>query len=446
MPHLKSSQVLLVLPFLLFNCFILQSRSWSINSHHRLNVVIIDSQAKRQKQQQTQSPLINFSLRTGTKETIFRRHSSLSSLHHVHNDHGSADDDNGDSRNSFNKKDSFCISSREKTRSRRQVFKHSFQSALAVIATTSIKPFIHPSFAKEVQNGKGELFEINDPDTYSALVYVPSAARKQQQNNENNKNDNPPNAIKKQYPTILLLHGAGKNTEPIWNLANPNGEHAGLIPSLLNSSPSETSSIVKGSAPSDLFENFIVIAPYSYKKQSFYEEPRSKILQFVKWACSSTSTSSNSNPGNDETIIGDLIDKKRLFLFGFSDGATLGVELMTTNYFAGGIFASYGFTGTLPSLALERLKGKPMWIFHSKDDVIFPVECSDRLVRALRAVNGEELNGKYSSDGGNDGQRILIRYTRFERDQEGFTGSVRGHSTGISASKDKEVYQWLLNL
>ena len=117
-----------------------------------------------------------------------------------------------------------------------------------------------------------------------------------------------------------------------------------------------------------------------------------------------------------------------------SDGATLGVELMTTRFFAGGVFAAYGFTGKLPSLALERLKGQPMWIFHSADDVIFPVACSDRLVSELRKVNDQQE------------QNQIVRYSRFNKDQEGFTGAVRGHSTGITASKDKEVYRWLLSL
>lgn len=103
---------------------------------------------------------------------------------------------------------------------------------------------------------------------------------------------------------------------------------------------------------------------------------------------------------------------------------------MTTNTFQAGIFAAYGFTGKLPKLALERLQGKPMWIFHSADDVIFPVECSDRLVKALRDVNNGDI----------------IKYSRFDYDQEGFTGSVRGHSTGITASKNPDVYKWLLSL
>ena len=135
---------------------------------------------------------------------------------------------------------------------------------------------------------------------------------------------------------------------------------------------------------------------------------------------------------------------------------------MTTNLFAGGIFAAYGFTGTLPPLALERLTNKPMWIFHSQDDVIFPVKCSDRLVHDLRLANTNSRNsGSNSSsngggnDGGNNGihgeqqqqqDEEMIRYTRFDKDPEGFTGSVRGHSTGITASRDENVYKWLLDL
>ncbi len=116
-----------------------------------------------------------------------------------------------------------------------------------------------------------------------------------------------------------------------------------------------------------------------------------------------------------------------------SDGATLGIELMTTNIFSGAIIASYGFTGTLPPLALERLKNKPIWVFHSADDVIYPIKCSDNLVNALRSVN-------------DTGGSSIVRYSRFDHDQEGFVGEVRGHSTGITASKDSEVYKWLLSI
>lgn len=95
------------------------------------------------------------------------------------------------------------------------------------------------------------------------------------------------------------------------------------------------------------------------------------------------------------------------------------------------MIAAYGFTGTLPELALKRLVGIPFWVFHSADDVIFPVACSDRLVESLRRLPCH---------------KDKIRYTRYAQDQEGFTGSVRGHSTGITASKETGIYQWMLSI
>jgi predicted esterase len=225
----------------------------------------------------------------------------------------------------------------------------------------------------------------------------------------------PPKAITgsadgKKLPLLIVLHGAGQNEEDVWNLANRSGEHAGLAPSLLAS----------GQAPSKLSENFLVAAPYSYKKQTFYDDSRSDLLRFIKWLQESS-----------ESGVSHLVDPERVFLFGFSDGATVGVELMLTRRFRGGVFAAYGFTGQFPSKALEFLKDLNLWVFHSKDDVIFPVKCSDNLVASLRKVNSRPDR---------------VRYTRYEKDQEGFTGAVKGHSTGITASKLPDIYEWMLGL
>lgn len=235
------------------------------------------------------------------------------------------------------------------------------------------------------------LLEVVDPKTYSALSYTP------------------PGAQDKPLPLLIVLHGAGINDGPVWNLADPNGEHAGLAPSLLAS----------GRAPPDLADNFAVVAPYAAGKRSFYEEPRRKLLDFVEWVCSDAGRRAGCAS----------IDPSRVFLFGFSDGATVAVELATTRRFAAAVVAAYGFTGELPSLATQRLKGVPIWVFHSADDVIFSVANSDRLVNSLRQLGGDS-----------------VRYSRYDSDQEGFTGRVRGHSTGITASKDAEVYRWLLSV
>jgi hypothetical protein len=74
----------------------------------------------------------------------------------------------------------------------------------------------------------------------------------------------------------VVLHGAAVNANGVWGLANPKGEHAGLAPSL----------IAAGRAPPPLAERFAMVAPFVSSKagiaagrQSFYEEPRGKLLR-----------------------------------------------------------------------------------------------------------------------------------------------------------------------
>ena len=210
-------------------------------------------------------------------------------------------------------------------------------------------------------NSRGNLVLVSDPSSYSALAYAPKGAQEKQE----------------KLPLIVVLHGAGKNEKDAWSLADPKGEHAGLAPSLL----------ANGRAPPELADNFAVIAPYSAGKRSFYEEPRKKVLGFVDWVCSEKGRLAGC----------PLVDPTEVFLFGFSDGATVGIELMTSGRFKGGVFAAYGFTGELPALAIKRLKDVPIWIFHSADDVIFPVKCSDKLVSSLRKVQTTDV----------------VRYTRY---------------------------------
>lgn len=238
---------------------------------------------------------------------------------------------------------------------------------------------------------------FQDPSTYSSLLYMP------------------PHSDTK-LPVIIFLHGAGTNQRDITNLSDLRGEYGGLLPSL----------IANDKAPAALLENFVVVAPYCYGTKSFYDEPRSKMLNFIAYALENIPHLSQQR---------QEVDPSRVFLFGFSDGASLGVELLTTRRFAGAVICSYGFTGTLPDLALQRLAGLPMWVFHSADDVIFPVaKTSDRLVEALKKQTNETEKS------------ILVKYSRFDKDPEGFTGSTRGHTSGITASHDPRVYQWLLSL
>jgi len=241
---------------------------------------------------------------------------------------------------------------------------------------------------------------VTDPETYSALSYAPS---NNGNNNENNKNT---------PPLILVLHGAGKNDNDILrDLANPTGEHAGLIPSL----------IASNTAPSNLLDNFCILAPYSFGKPSFYNDPRQKLLQFVDWAIRNQNTDS----------LPLRFDPQRIILFGFSDGATVAIELLTTKRFAAGVICSYGYSGkALPSQALDRLTNIPMWVFHSSDDVIFDVRNSDRLVQQLETVNSDNAS--------------IVKYSRYDSDPEHLPPRVKGHSMGITASKSADVYDWMM--
>jgi predicted peptidase len=240
---------------------------------------------------------------------------------------------------------------------------------------------------------------VTDPQTYSALAYAPP---------NNNKNT----------PLILVLHGAGINDKDILrDLADPYGEHAGLIPSL----------IASHTAPSNLLNNFCVLAPYSYGKSSFYEEPRKNILDFVDWAIRNQNT---------EDTLPLQFDPNRIIIFGFSDGATVAVELLTTGRFSKGVICSYGYSGkSLPSTALDRLSNIPTWVFHSQDDVIFDVHNSDRLVQQLEMVNNNNININ---------NRNFVQYSRYDRDPENLPPRVKGHSMGITASKSSDLYDWMI--
>lgn len=283
----------------------------------------------------------------------------------------------------------------EPTHPESTINRRSFVGAYASISTvfltgTTWEAAISAETTVETLPNGGTMVEAVDPQTYSSLLYTPPTASFGRGQDE-------------KLPLLVVLHGAGINKEKVWNLANPKGEHAGLPPSLLAS----------GTAPRELSDNFVVVAPYSMGKPSFYQDSRSKILEFINWVCR-------------ESPAASMIDPSRIFLLGFSDGATVGVELLTTRRFRGGVICSYGFTGMLPKAAVDRLNNVPMWVFHSADDVIFDVSNSDNLVKSLRPD--------------------LVRYMRYNKDPNGFTGSVKGHSTGISASKLPETYTWLLSL
>jgi len=86
-------------------------------------------------------------------------------------------------------------------------------------------------------------------------------------------------------------------------------------------------------------------------------------------------------------------------------------------------------------------------VFHSRDDVIFDVSNSDRLVAQLDRTNRDRSGSLAARDGGDNKQtNDIIRYSRFESDPENLPKRIRGHSMGITASKSPELYNWLLDV
>ena len=155
------------------------------------------------------------------------------------------------------------------------------------------------------------LVAVADPETYSALAYSPPGpspslqellvhVRPRSSSTECSTLNSRTlltgyAAGGEKPPLIVLLHGAGKNELDVWNLADPQGEHAGLAPSLL----------AAGTAPPALRERFAVLAPYSRGKASFYEEPRAKLLSFVEWALSDAGRAAGC-PDADPTRVAPL--------------------------------------------------------------------------------------------------------------------------------------------
>ena len=257
---------------------------------------------------------------------------------------------------------------------------------------------------------RGQVFEVQDPNSYSAVVYIPPAPNKTAKKSTSS------------LPLLVVLHGAGVNQHSALDeFTSPGGDHTNLPPYLLSTQQ----------APPSLSDNFVVVAPYVGKgKRSIYDEPRSKLLSFIKWFNSYIETQTLA----DGTHI--AINRQKVSLFGFSEGATLAIELATTRQFLGVITASYGFTGSLPRLAIERLQGVPIWAFHSKGDDIYDIQCSGRLIGSLLEYEGG-LDVFSVGD--------IVKYTKLVPLASNEKGREHVRAS-LVASKDAEVYSWLLSL
>ena len=294
---------------------------------------------------------------------------------------------------------------------RRQVLQSTTKaciSSLTFITTT------YPSNAQEEQSSipsRGKIFEIEDKNSFSGVAYIP-------------------NTIKKSYPLLVVLHGAGNNKQQSAIDAFTTGDHKMLPPSLLYANQ----------APSSLSDNFIVIAPYVGKdKRSLYDEPRSKILDFIRYF----NTYIESQTIQDGTSIS--ISRQRISLLGFSEGSTLAVELATTRQFNGLVLCSYGFTGILPQKAIERLQGIPIWIFHSPNDDVYDIKCSNQLVESLLTFEGQGALDAFSAGDSIKFTKLLPNDKNDSMNNAKWEGYEHVRSALI-ASKSSEVYSWLLSL
>ncbi|KAL7524659.1 hypothetical protein ACHAWF_001040 [Thalassiosira exigua] len=260
---------------------------------------------------------------------------------------------------------------------------------------------------------RGEVFEVEDPSTFSGVAYVPPAG--------NGKGGEGTGDQGKGHPLLVVLHGAGNNDRSA-SIEFTEGDHANLPPALLSA----------GRAPRSLSDNFVVVAPYARGKRSLYDEPRAKVLDFVRWFDAWIEARTFA----DGTSV--RIDRERISLFGFSEGSILAVELATTRLFRAAVLCGYGFTGILPARALERLRGVPIWAFHSAGDEIYDVQCSERLVERLME------GGTDAFDAGS-----AVRFTKIapRRDDAG-EGEASGREhvrAALVASASGEVYSWLLS-
>ncbi len=305
-----------------------------------------------------------------------------------------------------------------------------------------LPPIMHPPLSKAIIDtpttfSRGVVLEIEDPNTYSAVVYVPPCAKINSQAKTRGAQ-----CKTETYPLLVVLHGAGNNNHSaLYEFTNsgsstsPPGDHTNLPPYLLSHEQ----------APHSLSDNFVIVAPYvgKGKSGSLYDEPRGKILSFVKWFNNwiESQCFKDIDGGEDEGLssccaIG--INRQRVSLFGFSEGSTLAVELATTRQFNGIVLASYGFSGKFPPLALERLYGIPIWVFHSKGDDVYDIRYSNQFVDSLVSYHG-----------GNDifDMRNTVKYTKLipEKNGVGETGLEHARSA-VVASKSSEVYDWLLSL
>ena len=201
----------------------------------------------------------------------------------------------------------------------------------------------------------------------------------------------------KKYPLILFLHGSGE-----CGTDNQKQLNVGL--------PTLVSTLLKRPAP----EPVIIAAPQC-----------SPTNVFVKGLAFNESYAMSAEPAPSLAMAQELVrhlvaerqaDPDRLYITGLSLGGfgTWDAIQREPGFFA----AAVPVCGGGDTRRARTLKALPIWVFHGDADKNVPVDCSRRMVRALRE----------------SGSRA-VRYTEYPG---------VAHNAWDSAYADKEMIEWLL--
>ncbi|MGX2967062.1 phospholipase [Ursidibacter sp. B-7004-1] len=214
----------------------------------------------------------------------------------------------------------------------------------------------------------------------------------------------------KKYPLTLFLHGSGQVGKD--NIAQ-----------LLSS---------KGAISTLQYEEGFVVAPqYSsvfdpFDKEGIHWQTDNRHRLIFKML--------------DEIIANNPhIDTRRIYIVGVSRGAEGGLYLLQKRpeLFAAALLMSgreantiEWIDGNATKASLLALKDKPIWLFHSKEDKVSPVQGS----RTNYDLLSKEIGSKF------------VRYTEFTTQKEGDNGIVNNnaHNSWDAVFNSPEVMNWLL--
>lgn len=118
------------------------------------------------------------------------------------------------------------------------------------------------------------------------------------------------------------------------------------------------------------------------------------------------------------TIDLDLPPNLPLDMLGFSEGSNVALELATTGRFRSVVLCSYGYTGILPELAVEKLRNVRVRVVHSEYDDVYDLRWSEKLAGRL------------------EGETEFVRIPKGER--------VNHENTVLRTSRDERTWKWLL--